>query len=54
MGGADVKVGKEVNNPSYRVFGGTNYSLVFGADGKLAYYLRSELPTSRKSSVPVQ
>jgi hypothetical protein len=43
MGGANVQVGKEVNDPNGRKFTTTSmdFSIVFGSDGKLAYYLRT-------------
>jgi hypothetical protein len=43
MGGVDVEVGKEVNNPDYTIFSTTsqNFSFVFGPDGKLVYYERT-------------
>jgi hypothetical protein len=43
MGGADAEVGKEVNNPLYTPYTTTSmdFSIVFGPDGKLAYYQRT-------------
>lgn len=43
MGGVDAEVGKEVSNPNYGTFSLTNtdFSIVFGKDGKLVAYLRT-------------